>query len=178
MNLNNMELIHDKLLQIKAFVFDVDGVFTDGSVIATENGEFLRTFNIKDGYAIQHAIKSEYPIAIISGGSSEGVRKRFEMLGVKEIYLGQKNKTEAFQLFLNKHNLSAKDIAYMGDDIPDLLLLKEVGFSCSPKDAAIDILNVVDYISPIEGGKGCVRELIEKTMKLQNKWWHGESYSW
>ena len=173
-----MELIHTKLKHAKAFIFDVDGVMTDGSVIGTEEGNFLRSFNIKDGYAIQHAAKLNYPMAIISGGSSNGVNKRFEMLGVKDIYTGQKHKQAAFEAFLTKYNLTPEDIIYMGDDLPDYPLLKIVGVACCPADAAIDILDICHYVSPFKGGHGCVRDIIEKTLKLQEKWWVEESFMW
>ncbi len=173
-----MQLIHDNLKKAKAFVFDVDGVMTDGSVIATEEGQFLRNFNIKDGYAIQHAVKQGYPMAIISGGSSNGVVRRFEMLGVKDIYTGQQHKKAAFDEFLLKYNLTAADIIYMGDDMPDYPLLKQVGVACCPADAAIDIQSICHYISPYAGGKGCVRDIIEKTLKIHEKWWVDESFMW
>ena len=128
-----MELIFENLKKVRAFIFDVDGVMTDGRIMATEDGFFLRTFNIKDGYAIQHAVKNKYPIAIISGGKSSGILKRFETLGVKDIYLGQSNKEEAFNQFLRKHQLEESDILYMGDDLPDYTLLKKVGFRISPE---------------------------------------------
>lgn len=173
-----MSLILEKLKAIKAFVFDVDGVMTDGSVIATEDGHFLRNFNIKDGYAIQHAVKMGFPIAIISGGKSNGVQKRFEQLGVKDIYLGQKHKEDAFNEFLKNYELSASDILYMGDDLPDYELLKLVGVSTCPNDACIDVKSICSYISPIAGGKGCVRDILEKTLKVQEKWWSEHSHTW
>jgi len=173
-----MQLIHTKLKLAKAFIFDVDGVMTDGSVMASEDGNFLRTFNIKDGYALQHAAKIGYPIAIISGGKSDGIIKRFEALGIKDIYIGQQHKEAAFNDFLNKYNLIPQDIIYMGDDIPDIPLLKIVSVACCPADAAIDVISICNYISPINGGKGCVREVIEKTLKLQEKWWVEESFKW
>ena len=173
-----MVLINDKLLQIKAFVFDVDGVMTDGSVIATEDGQFLRNFNIKDGYAIQHAVKSGYKIAIISGGKSAGIIKRFEQLGVLDIHVGQQNKDNAFNGFIEKYKLKIDEILYMGDDMPDYNLLLKVGVSACPKDAATDILSICKYVSPFNGGKGCVRDVIEKTMKIQSKWWNDEVHSW
>ncbi len=173
-----MQLIHSKLKQAKAFIFDVDGVMTDGSVLASEDGHFLRTFNIKDGYAVQHAAKIGYPIAIISGGKSDGIIKRFEALGVKDIYTGQQHKEAAFNEFLAKYSLQPGDIVYMGDDMPDIPLLKIVGVASCPADAAIDVLKICNYISPINGGKGCVRDIIEKTLKLQEKWWVDESFRW
>jgi 3-deoxy-D-manno-octulosonate 8-phosphate phosphatase (KDO 8-P phosphatase) len=173
-----MELIHDKLKSIKAFVFDVDGVMTDGNVIATEEGNFLRSFNIKDGYAIQHANKLNYPIAIISGGNSQGVVKRFQQLGLSDIFVGQQHKKAAFDSFLKKHNLNPEDILYMGDDMPDYELLQIVGLATCPSDAAKDIKTICQYISPISGGKGCVRDVIETTLKIQNKWWNDNSHVW
>lgn len=170
-----MNLILEKLKNVKAFIFDVDGVMTDGSVIATEDGQFLRNFNIKDGYAIQHAVKAGYPICIISGGRSEGVRKRFQGLKVQEIYLGQEHKEAAFQEFLEKYKLTENDILYMGDDIPDMELIKRVLVGACPADAADDIKVIAQYISPVKGGRGCVRDVIEKTMKVQNKWWSSDS---
>lgn len=173
-----MELIHDQLLKIKAFVFDVDGVMTDGSVIATEDGHFLRNFNIKDGYALQHAVKSGYKIAIISGGSSLGVIKRFHGLGIQDVYVGQQHKEAAYNEFLSKHHLKDEDILYMGDDLPDYELMKKVGLATCPNDAATDIRQICAYISPKNGGQGCVRDILEKTLKLQNKWWSEHSHTW
>jgi 3-deoxy-D-manno-octulosonate 8-phosphate phosphatase (KDO 8-P phosphatase) len=173
-----MPLIHEQLQAIKAFIFDVDGVMTDGQVLATEQGDFLRSFNIKDGYALQHAIKMQYPIAIISGGQSLGIERRFQQLGLKDIFTGQQHKQAAFDLFKNKHGLHASEIAYMGDDLPDYELLKQVGLSACPNDAAKDIKSICQYISPINGGKGCVRDLIEMTLKLHGKWWSEHSHTW
>jgi 3-deoxy-D-manno-octulosonate 8-phosphate phosphatase (KDO 8-P phosphatase) len=173
-----MELVHEKLKQARAFVFDVDGVMTDGNVIATEDGYFLRNFNIKDGYALQHAVKSGYPIAIISGGTSFGINKRFELLGIQDIFTGQKHKEAAFNTFIAKYNLHPREIVYMGDDLPDYQLMKIAGIATCPFDAAIDIQQICHYISPFPGGRGCVRDIIEKTLKLQDKWWSNDSHTW
>jgi 3-deoxy-D-manno-octulosonate 8-phosphate phosphatase (KDO 8-P phosphatase) len=173
-----MELIHNKLKQIKAFVFDVDGVMTDGTVIATEDGHFLRNFNIKDGYALQHAVKAGYHMAIISGGNSLGVVKRFQQLGLKDIYVGQQHKRSAFDEFLNKHGLVPQDVLYMGDDMPDFELMQIAGVAACPQDAAQDIRSICHYISPVPGGKGCVRDVLEKTLKLQSKWWNEDTHIW
>jgi 3-deoxy-D-manno-octulosonate 8-phosphate phosphatase (KDO 8-P phosphatase) len=173
-----MEIIHDKLKNIKAFVFDVDGVMTEGSVFATEDGQFLRTFNIKDGYAIQHANKLNYPIAIISGGNSQGIIKRFQALGLSDIHVGQQHKKAAFESFLSKYNLSPSEILYMGDDMPDYELLKLVGLATCPQDAAKDIKSICHYISPLNGGKGCVRDVLEMTLKIQDKWWNNHTHVW
>ena len=164
--------------EIKAFAFDIDGVLTKGDVLVTEEGFMLRTVNIKDGYALQHAVKQGYPIAIISGGKSEGMRKRFEGLGVQHIYLGQDHKEAAFADFLNKINLQPQQVAYMGDDMPDLPLIKKVGLGACPKDAALDVKDQAQYISPMNGGEACVRELIERIMKVQNTWFNEDSHRW
>lgn len=173
-----MDLIHERLIKVKAFVFDVDGVMTDGSVIATEDGHFLRNFNIKDGYALQHAVKSGYPIAIISGGNSMGVVKRFHGLGIQDVYVGQQHKEAAYTEFLQKHQLTDEDILYMGDDMPDYQLMQRVGFAACPNDAAIDIQQICTYVSPKNGGHGCVRDVLEKTLKLQKKWWTDQTHVW
>ncbi len=164
--------------QIKAFVFDVDGVMTPGQVLVTEEGYMLRSVNIKDGYAVQHAVKSGYHVAIISGGKSEGMRKRFEGLGVQHIYLGQQEKLGAFADFLKNTKLKPEDVAYMGDDLPDVPVLEKVGLACCPQDACADVLQVAQFISRVRGGEGCVRDLIERTMKLQDSWHNDETHKW
>ena len=165
-----MELIHEKLKNIKAFVFDVDGVMTEGSVFATEDGQFLRTFNIKDGFAIQHAKKLNYPIAIISGGNSQGITRRFEALGLTDIHVGQQHKKAAFESFINKYNLTPSEILYMGDDMPDYEAMQIVGIAACPADACYDIKNIASYKALAKGGEGCAREVIEKVLKLNGHW--------
>ena len=164
--------------KIKAFIFDVDGVMTPGQVLVTEEGQMLRSVSIKDGFAVQHAVKSGYYVGIISGGKSEGVKKRFEGLGVQHIYLGQGHKIKAFKDFCKKVGVAADEIAYMGDDLPDLPVMQEVGLPCAPNDACIDILQVASFISEVKGGEGCVRDVIEKTMKIQNTWFNEETHKW
>jgi len=164
--------------KIKAFVFDVDGVMTPGQVLVTEEGFMLRSVNIKDGFAVQHAVKSGYHVGIISGGNSEGMRKRFEGLGVTHIYLGQQEKVSAFGDFLEKTGLMAEQVAYMGDDLPDVPVLQKVGLGCCPKDASADVLEVAQFVSQVSGGHGCVRDLIERTMKLQDSWHNDETHKW
>ena len=164
--------------QIKAFVFDVDGVMTPGQVLVTEEGHMLRSVSIKDGFAVQHAVKSGYVVGIISGGKSEGVRKRFEGLGVQHIYLGQGHKMEAFQDFCEKANVSPAQVAYMGDDLPDIPVMNVVGLSCAPNDACSDVIDIVSFISEVSGGQGCARDLIERTMKLQGTWFNEETHKW
>ena len=167
-----------KLSQITTFIFDVDGVLTDGSVILESSGEMVRTMHTKDGYALQHAVKKGYHIVIISGGSSVMVKKRLEGLGVEHIYLGKDHKLPVLNEHLQKHNISVNQVLYMGDDIPDLPCLKVVGISSCPKDASVEVREVCDYISHINGGKGCVRDVLEQTMRIQNKWMDDDAFSW
>ena len=156
--------------KVKICVFDVDGVLTDGSIHVTTEGEQLRTFNIKDGYAMVKASEAGIPIAIISAGKNEGARKRLEYLGVEHIYLAVKNKLEVLDNLLSIYNCSLEDVLYMGDDIPDAQILKRVGLPTCPADAAIDIFALCKYVSTKEGGKGAVRDVLEKVLKVQGKW--------
>ncbi|HXH99052.1 MAG TPA: HAD-IIIA family hydrolase [Sphingobacteriaceae bacterium] len=163
-------MFFEKLQTIKAFIFDVDGVLTDGTIHVTETGDELRSFNIKDGYALQLAIKQGYILAIISGARSQGITTRLNRLGIKSVYTGVDNKLSVFEKFINENNLCADNIVYMGDDIPDLLVMKKVGLPCCPADAAEEIKTISSYISPKNGGYGCVRDIIEKVLKIQDKW--------
>ena len=167
-----------KLSQITTFIFDVDGVLTDGSVILESSGEMVRTMHTKDGYALQHAVKKGFHIVIISGGNSVMVKKRLEGLGIEHIYLGKDHKLPVLNEHLQKHNISINQVLYMGDDIPDLPCLKVVGVSSCPKDASVEVREVCDYISHINGGKGCARDVLEQTMRIQNKWMDDDAYSW
>lgn len=167
-----------KLSQITTFIFDVDGVLTDGSVILESSGEMVRTMHTKDGYALQHAVKKGFHIVIISGGSSVMVKKRLEGLGIEHIYLGKDHKLPVLNEHLQKHNISINQVLYMGDDIPDLPCLKVVGVSSCPNDASVEVREVCDYISHINGGKGCARDVLEQTMRIQNKWMDDDAYSW
>lgn len=171
-------ILLDKLKQIKAFAFDIDGVLTKGQVLVTEEGHMLRSVNIKDGYALQHAIKQGYPIAIISGGKSMGMHMRFSGLGLTDIFLGQSHKEEAYAAFLRKYQLQTEEVLYMGDDMPDLPLLRKAGIAACPQDATMDVRAVCAYISAISGGEGCVREIIEKVMKLHGTWWNDDTHHW
>lgn len=174
-----MELnFKEELKNVKAFAFDVDGVFSSASVILHPSGEMLRTSNIKDGYAIFHAVKMGFPIAIITGGDSEIVKDRFSKLGVKHVYLRSQDKMVDFRDFLEKENLKAEEILYMGDDIPDYPVLSSVGIPTCPEDAAVEVKSVSKYISHRKGGEGCVRDVVEQVMRSQNKWMNAESFSW
>lgn len=167
-----------RLKPISAFMLDVDGVLTDGMVITLPDGDQVRRMNIKDGYALQHAVKKGYHISIISGGTSESVRKRLNGLGITEVNLGCKNKIEIFEKLQKRFGLKKEEILYMGDDIPDFKVMQKVGFAACPKDAADEIKSIADYISPKKGGEGCVRDLIEQVLRLQGKWFDEDSFEW
>lgn len=169
----------ENLTKVKAFAFDVDGVLSSDTVTLHPNGEPMRVVNIKDGYAIQHAVKKGYPIAIITGGNTESVRIRFEKLGVQNIYMASAYKMKDFHDFLERNGLQAADVLYMGDDIPDYHVMKECGFPCCPHDAASEIRGVACYVSPKEGGRGCVRDVIEQVLKAQGNWMdNSEAFGW
>ncbi len=156
---------------VKLIVMDVDGVLTDGKLILLESLEMARTMNIKDGYALQLAIKKGYHILVISGASDGGaVSNRLKKLGVKEIYQGISDKALLLKEKMASLNLTKEQVLYIGDDIPDIQPMKTVGLACCPSDAVVDIKNISQYISPFKGGEGCVRDVIEKVMKLNNDW--------
>lgn len=161
-----------KLHKIKAFAFDVDGVFTDGQVLATETGDLLRSHNAKDGYAVRVAILKKFPVAIITGGSSESIALRFMQIGVprEDIYLKSIFKMPDFEHFINKYELSPDEVLYMGDDIPDIGILKACGIAACPSDAVNEVKDVCHYISIQGGGKGCARDVIEQTLKVHGLW--------
>ncbi|WP_126971099.1 KdsC family phosphatase [Gynurincola endophyticus] len=160
----------DQLKNIKAFVFDMDGVLTDGSLTVHPEGELIRTMNVKDGYAMQFAIKRGYKMAVISGGVSQPAEIRFQKLGLTAIHMGVRDKVEVLKRFMSEEGINAGEVLYVGDDIPDLEVMQMVGVSACPHDAVPEIQAIAHYISPVAGGKGCVREIIEKVLKLQKKW--------
>jgi 3-deoxy-D-manno-octulosonate 8-phosphate phosphatase (KDO 8-P phosphatase) len=155
---------------ITTFIFDVDGVLTDGSVFVSNEGEMLRTMNIRDGYALKAAVESGYNVCIISGGSNEGVRLRLRNLGITDIHLGTPDKVETFKEYTAVYGINHEQVLYMGDDIPDYHVMKLVGLSACPQDASPEIKTISNYISHIKGGKGAVRDVIEQVMKVQGKW--------
>ncbi|MVN91681.1 KdsC family phosphatase [Mucilaginibacter aquatilis] len=167
-----------KFKDITTFIFDVDGVLTDGSVYVNEAGEQTRSFNIKDGYALQLAVKCGYNVCAISGSRSKIAIHRLSSLGIKDIFLGCSVKTDTFKLYINERGISPMNVMYMGDDIPDLEVMKMVGMPVCPADAAEEIKELCEYISPLTGGKGCARDVIEKALKIQGKWMGAEAYSW
>jgi|SRR4051812_13761890 len=173
-----MENFKTRLTRVKAFFLDVDGVLTDGSVTLLPDGEQVRMMNIKDGYAMQLAIKKGYVVAIISGGKSEMVRKRLNGLGVTEVYLGAHTKMDPYQELLEKYKLKPQEVLYMGDDIPDYEVMRHAGVPTCPKDSAPEIKNICVYISDKNGGRGAVRDVIEQVMKVQNKWMDDDGFVW
>lgn len=158
------------LPKINTFIFDVDGVLTDGSVLLLPTGDQVRKMNNKDGFALQHAVKKGYKVVIISGGSSEAVRLRLMGLGIQDIFLKVDNKIEVFNKYVTANNLQKENILYMGDDIPDLGVMQLCGVATCPKNAAIEIKNISDYISDRDGGEGCVRDIIEQVLRCNGDW--------
>jgi len=155
---------------IHTFIFDVDGVLTNNEILITEAGELLRKMNVRDGLAIKIAIDKGYRIAIITGGRSEGVKKRLEALGIKDIYSGISNKLEAFDEFMETYDLDPIGVLYMGDDLPDYPVMRRVGMATCPKNSAPELFPIANYISPYNGGEGCVRDVIEKVLRLKGEW--------
>ncbi|MFH1319827.1 MAG: HAD-IIIA family hydrolase [Bacteroidota bacterium] len=173
-----MKQLTKLLKNITTFIFDVDGVLTDGSVMMLQSGDVVRRMNIKDGYALQYAVKKGYKTAIITGGRSEAVKKRFTNLGIKDIYLGVENKIDAYNEYITSNSISPDNVLYMGDDMPDYEIMQKVGFPTCPSDAAEEIRAISKYISNIKGGEGCVRDIVEKTLKAQGKWFDIKDFGW
>ena len=173
-----MSNFKEDLKRVKAFIFDVDGVFSSSIIMLHPSGELMRTMNIKDGFAVHYLMKLGYPVAIITGGNSEPVRERFRNLGIKDIYLNSREKIIDFEDFRQKYDLNPADILYMGDDLPDLPVMKAVGFPTCPSDAVDEIKSISSYISHKSGGDGCVRDIIEQVLRLHGKWMLDEAFSW
>jgi len=165
-----MSNFKEDLQKVRAFVFDVDGVFTDGKLYLFGQEEFVRAMNIKDGYAVRYAVNQGYPIAIISGGNSSAVRERFRKLGVTDIYLNTHDKKDKLEEFYFQYDLDPSSILYMGDDIPDYEVMQQCGIPTCPSDAAEEIKTLSKYVSAFKGGQGCVRDVIEQVLRLQGKW--------
>lgn len=174
-----MSSIDYDLRRIKAIAFDVDGVLSPSTVPLSVDGEPLRMVNIKDGYAIQLAVKRGYKLAIITGGNTKGVKVRFEGLGMQDVYMSAAHKLPVLQEWMSKYNLSKEEVAYMGDDIPDLTALNNVGLACCPNDAAWEVKQSCRWISRFAGGAGCARDLIEQVMKANGDWLKEEdAFGW
>jgi 3-deoxy-D-manno-octulosonate 8-phosphate phosphatase (KDO 8-P phosphatase) len=160
----------DAFKPITTLIFDIDGVLTDGSVLVYETGEQVRQMSVKDGYALQLAVKKKYNIAVISGGNGVGASIRLEKLGIKNVFLNVENKVQKLEEYLKEHHLNWGETLYMGDDIPDLKPMQKAAMPCAPADAVPEILETARYISTHNGGKGCVRDVIEKLLRLHGQW--------
>jgi 3-deoxy-D-manno-octulosonate 8-phosphate phosphatase (KDO 8-P phosphatase) len=164
--MNVLEYFH----HVTTFVFDIDGVLTDGTVLVLENGLQARQMHVKDGLALQMALRNGYRVVIVSGGYSEPVIGRFQKLGVREVFLDVKDKKSFLDNYLKEHGVQWGEVLFMGDDLPDLAVLQNAGVPCCPADAVMEVKRVSKYISPIRGGFGCVRDVIEKVLKLNDHW--------
>lgn len=173
-----MSSINYDLNKIKCFIFDVDGVLSPNCIPLSETGEPLRMVNIKDGYAINLAVKCGYGLAIITGGDTESVRLRFARLGIEHIYMKSSVKIHDFNDFIQKTGYKKEEIVYCGDDLPDYHVMQEVGLSVAPSDAAQEIKNISNYISPFKGGEGVGRDIIEQVMKTQGTWMKDNAFGW
>ena len=156
--------------RIETFIFDVDGVLTNGELLITEKGELLRKMNVKDGYALKKTLNEGFRVIIITGGNSKGTIDRLGALGIEDIISGAHNKLKYYERLVDLYQLDEERILYMGDDIPDLEVMRRVGFPCCPSDAVPEIIQASTYVSPFGGGKGCVRDVLEKVLKLKKKW--------
>ncbi len=159
-----------RLKPVKTFVFDMDGVLTDGSLVIDNDGNWLRRMNIKDGYALQLAIKKGYRVVVISGSEALPVFERLQKLGITDVYMKVTDKESLLKNYIVDNTLNAAEVLFMGDDIPDYHCMKMAGFACCPSDAAAEIKQISSYISAMRGGYGCVRDVIEKVLKLNNHW--------
>jgi 3-deoxy-D-manno-octulosonate 8-phosphate phosphatase (KDO 8-P phosphatase) len=173
-----MAFFKEELAKIKGFVFDVDGVISHNVISLSPQGEPVRTSNMKDGYAIMFALRSGYPIGIITGGRTQDTRGRLEKLGISHIYMGTLDKVPCLQDFMAKSGLTSEEILYMGDDIPDYNVMRMVGLPVCPNDAVPEIKEISAYISHRDGGEGCVRDVIEQVLRAQGKWSHPEEINW
>ena len=167
-----------KLKEIELFVFDYDGVFTDGIVLLMEDGSNVRQANTRDGYAVQWAIKQGVKVAILTGGKEKAVEARMRLLGVEEVHLGCHDKLASLEALCDEMGVDLDKVMYMGDDMPDYPAMKKVGLATCPNDAATDIREISDYVSPFEGGRGCVRDILEQAMRLKGIWSSEQGYKW
>ncbi len=168
----------EDLTTVKAFLFDIDGVLSLQTISLNAFGVPNRTVNLRDGYALQLAVKKGYHVAVISGSSSKEYQRRLKLLGINEIYLGCKAKLEFYTLFREKHKLKDSEILFMGDDIPDYEVMKIAGVPVCPSDADSEIKQISTYISDRKGGEGCVRDIIEQVMRLHNRWMDNDAFTW
>ncbi len=156
--------------KINTFIFDVDGVLTDGTVLVLENGLQARKMSIRDGFGLQMAAQNGYRVMIVSGGNSPQVKNRLEKLGITDVHMSVSDKRAFVEEYIKQNELKAEEVLYMGDDLPDLTVMSVVGMSCCPADSAPELIETVKYISPRNGGDACARDVIEKVLKLHGKW--------
>lgn len=173
-----MDRCENKLQHVTTFIFDYDGVMTDGTVYMDSNGDPLRTSNVKDGYALQLAGKLGFHLAVISGAVVTNITKRLNMLGVHDVFTGIPDKVVKLEEYMEHYDLKPEQVVYVGDDIPDLKVMQRVGVAACPADAAPEIRQICHFISERPGGRGCVRDIIEQTLKAQGKWMSAEAFSW
>lgn len=164
--MNNLEAFGN----VRTFIFDVDGVMTNSQLLVTEEGQLLRSMSVRDGFALKVAVRAGYRVAVITGGSSEGVVKRLRALGVSHIYAGVQKKIEVYESFMQEFNLRHENALYMGDDLPDYEVMLKVGLPACPADAVPEIMRISNYVSPKKGGEGCARDVIERVLRLHDKW--------
>jgi 3-deoxy-D-manno-octulosonate 8-phosphate phosphatase (KDO 8-P phosphatase) len=173
-----MSNFREMLSGVRAFVFDIDGVLSLQTISLNAFGVPNRTVNLRDGYALQLAVKKGYRVAVISGSSSKDYLRRLKLLGITDVYLNSRKKSEHFALFLKKYGLAKNEVLFMGDDIPDFEVMKEAGIAVCPADADSEIKQISVYISGKKGGEGCVRDVIEQVMRLHNKWMDNDAFTW
>ncbi|HVY75786.1 MAG TPA: HAD hydrolase family protein [Puia sp.] len=155
---------------VKVFVFDIDGVLTDGQILVFETGEQVRRMSVKDGYALQLAVKKKYPVIVVSGGNGLGAKNRLLKLGIENVFLQVSDKKKQIEEYLRLHGFQWSEVLYMGDDIPDIEVMRAAGLACAPSDGAPEVLQAAKYISAFPGGGGCVRDVIEKVLRLHGTW--------
>lgn len=165
-----MQNFKEKLNKITTLMFDVDGVFTDGKVLVMENGEVVRNVFSKDGYAIHLAVQKKYKLVIISGGNNVAIKNLLIRSGIEHIFINQHDKLQCYKDFIYEHNINDEQVMYMGDDLPDYEIMSRVGVAACPNDSAPEIKSICSYISPKNGGEGCVRDIIEQVMRVQGQW--------
>jgi 3-deoxy-D-manno-octulosonate 8-phosphate phosphatase (KDO 8-P phosphatase) len=173
-----MKNYKEKLKHITTFIFDFDGVLSNGKIIVTPNGDQLRMTDVKDGYAMQYALRQGYKVCIISGGYSESMRLRYQGFPKMDIFLNVSDKTKVFSKYLEDNNIQSEQVVYMGDDIPDYEVMQMAGLKACPADAAVEIRQTAHYISHCNGGCGCVRDIVEQTLRSQNKWFKENAFIW
>lgn len=173
-----MSNFKEDLQKIKVFVFDIDGVLSQQTIMMDENGGPMRTINLRDGYALQLAVRKGYKIGVISGGNSEAFKKRLNILGIEDVFLKVSDKKRVFTEFLTLSDIHPEEVLYMGDDIPDFEVMEMAGVAVCPADADSEIKQISNYISDKNGGEGCVRDVIEQVLRLHGMWMNGDAFKW